>query len=384
MNSFAELKTIDRLSPLARLSLEPEKILTKHNIVETLLTPSPYLASVGIEVELLMDRYPNGVLPQSKIDQAISAGMKKGVDVYSGKGYKEELDLRPVSGTHVVHAQEISLLKKVGILHLKKNRHSHDDEFYPVHINLGIPSDIRGKYGANTPTTYLGLHEWASSRTFEYSPIIEEVLGRSDSLLLARIFDATGWATSADRILGPYKAYKKNQKMSAFLHKGVGGVNRRSKYDSEFKEEITEIRTCELWGEKSLAGFQRYLKSIQYVGGALKSYMKLPMQIRDKILLAELNGDTNTPIEEIMRYDNFDLSHDADLAYLWHELRHNTVRLFDRYSLENPMKEYNGKEFGKLAKHLPTIGKSPSQLKMVQEARSLVTEARRKVMSIIS
>jgi hypothetical protein len=379
-----EGKVIERLTPLARLSLEPEKVLGKHKIVEHLMSPSPYLPSLGIECELIVNRYPDDLgMPWEQIKIAVDAGMKRGDD-RDKDIYKEELDLRPVQGTHIVHAQELALLKNTKILHLKK-RSKHEKEFYPIHINLGVPADTTYLY--RNPylnhDDYIPKYQWKNARQLQEAPIREEVLELSESFLFARMFEATGWATSANRIVMPFKTLKKTRKYSGHYAKGFSGITHRPPNETELSEPVTEIRTAEIWGDENLRDFQRYLKTIQHVGGALKSYMKLPINLRDEILLAELSGDNDKPLEVIMGYKDFSQPHDADLAYLWHELRHKAVRIFAEHNLTNPMHEYIKSDFKKFAKQLPSVNKSASEIPLNTKMRSLLTQYRGKVAKVI-
>lgn len=382
MSEGSEKIAFQRLAPLAVLNPNSQKPFERHNIVEKLIRPSPYLPTMGLECEFVLDRYSRGYMPWRKFREANFAGIKTGHDGELSS-YKTELKLAVNNGTHLVHAHELSILKNMGILHLRKKRDNYMTEFYPIHLNIGIPSDVPDTGGANDPDEYLGLYEWAELRKDADSPIIPDVLGYSDTFLLARIFDATGWATSANRLKMPFEVYEDAGVMAGFMAQGASGVETKHPNITDLEEPVTEIRTLEIWGAESLINFQKYLRTIQHIGASLKSYSKLPMHLRDQILQAQLRNDSEIPLEIIMNYDGFDLPEDANLAYLWHELRLKSLEIFQKYELPHPMKEYNRKEFLQFAKHLPTIGKRRSQLKMMSEMRSLLTSYRGKIVNLV-
>lgn len=381
--SIEEL-VVSRLHPIALLKENAEMAVSKHNLVERMLRPSPYMPSVALEAEFVIDRYRSGQFPINAFNKVLSTGIKQGKDGLLTEGYKIELDLPSVSGTHLVHANEIAMLKQLGIFDLKDRRRNYLTEFYPIHVNLEVPADIPyWDEGRNKPNKYFDRSEWIKLRYQGNEKIRQNVIGLSDVFLLARIFDATGWATSADRILMPFSVYKEKGILSGFMAKGNSGVTRRGFFSTDSGESVTEIRTCEIWGERSLPGFQKYLRTIQYIGSMYKSYSIMPLEVRDNILSSELRGNFDRGLELIMGYSDFDLPEDANLAYLWCEMRRKAIRIFTSHGLKNPMREYNRKEFVPFAKNLPTIGSRKPRMGMMNEARSLLTNYRGKVASII-
>lgn len=378
MGYLNEYEVVDRLTPLATLSGK-KGIFDKHNMVETMLRPSPYIPTLGIELELVADRYRRYMMPWKEIETVIAAGMKRGSDGMRedwpvNYSYKEELDLRPVQGTHITHAQEISLLKELGILNLKKTKSNYSKSFYPIHINIGIKPDfpVWEKMFNINPNEKISIEDWEYLRIRENSPIIKKTLQLSDCYLLARALDSTLWGTSVNRLTHPFNNHQSGYPLAGFAAKGWSGVNSRSIVETQFNEAVVEFRTAELWTLDGLRDFQRYIKTFLIIGAAAKSYLKLPVRERDIVLKAELENDVDTQIETIIGYEKFKEPHDAELALAWTDFRRSYLRLFRENGLSNPMLQYRKQEFNKFANALK-INKSNS---LANESRKIITKHR--------
>lgn len=375
----------DRLINVAVFGKKPASILEKHKTLEKEINPSPYLISIAMELETFKQRYSDNKLPIRTISNLISEGeFKTGHDGELDADSKWEVLIDPSFGSHLIASQEIKILREKGILNLKKIKGDHHKEFYPIHFNLGIEPDFPS-ISYSRPSDRVPRREWEDFRMSNDASPTTAVVDMSDCFLLGRMFDATGWATSRERLLTPYNTrLSEYGEYLSYRNQGISGIRARSSDLTQHNEPVVEIRTGEIWGSDSLRDFQRYLKTIQVVGAALKAYQKIPLENRDMILSADTVGNTMRAENIIKNHDWFDLPHDQELALLWIKLRREVRNSFASKGLSEPMKTYYKDDFINLAYGLPS-GKDSRKKKyrFMYNMRQILTNYRGKVVSII-
>ncbi len=204
------------------------------------------------------------------------------------------------------------------------------------------------------------LHVTIGGITFLHE---NDFLNENNTHLLARVLDATGWETDAERLVAPYK--DKNSDWTS--HRAESGIRERNldqiKQPENGKiEHAVEFRTTQM---QSLFGLERYLRSIYYLGSALKAYQ---------------NPNKNDPTVK-------------KLSKIWRQFAGKSDELFSKIDLPNPFTPWtletgNPEEhspFKALAKILEKSEKEPNgkEAEFVHEIRQLVIETRKEVKEIM-
>jgi len=202
--------------------------------------PSPYGVTLGIEVEIPKD----SVLP--KESKEWSGGQKKKylfdlkekyietekIGVPKGEDQFWEFAQLPAHRPETL-AREVQALIGIGLID------PHYEKF-PLHVTIGnISFSQKNDEGAH---------------------------------VLARVLEATGWATTGDRLLAPYTDPDSNW-TSHDLPSGIRGREMdkiAQPAEGEMKSAV-ELRTPIL---RSLFGLDRYLHSAYYLGSALRAYLE--------------------------------------------------------------------------------------------------------------
>jgi len=198
--------------------------------------PSPYGITLGIEVEIPKE----SVLP--KESKEWSGGQKK----------KYLFDLK----------EKYIETEKIGIP-------KGEDQFWefaqlPAHHPETLAREVQALIG-------MGLIN-PDYEKFPLHVTIGGIKNDEEAHVLARVLEATGWATTGDRLLAPYTDPDSNW-TSHDLSSGMRG-REMSKIAQPIGGEIksaVELRTPIL---RSLFGLDRYLHSAYYLGSALRAYQE--------------------------------------------------------------------------------------------------------------
>lgn len=233
LDAVARLKVVKDLRLLGGLS-EGNTVKMEYREAH----PSPHGVTLGIEIEIPKD----SVLPEDAKNW--SGGEKKKylfdlkekyketekIGVPSGKDQFWEFAHAPAHSPETL-AREVQTLVGMGLI-------NPDYEKFPLHVTIGGIS-------FNSDKADEGAH------------------------VLARVLDATGWATTGERLLAPYTDPDSNW-TSHNLPTGI----RERQMDKIVQPESGEMKTAvELRTPimKSLFGLDRYLHSAYYLGSALRA-----------------------------------------------------------------------------------------------------------------
>lgn len=291
-----------------------EKIRGRHSLEFKENKKNPYTPTIGIEIEV-PKRYMSDAKTILDYQRTTTLGIPPGEDA----GW--EFSNWPVH-YYLTLPREVQQLIHLGLIQEDKKR-------FPLHISLGgIKED---KY--NSP--YLLLHS----------------------------LEATGWTTDEERLKKPWlraEKFESHDKRS-WNRRGVGGITPQySKIDLPGKEgeSVLEFRTFQL---QSLAGLDRTLRSIYYLGAALKAYQ--------------------TPI------DKNDLIK-GQLAHIWHNFDRESTKIFERYNL--PRDYYNPwiwdkEQYTLLANELKNSRKKQrrKELNLMQEMKGLISKTRGQIAYLV-
>lgn len=390
----------DRLIPLGKLTNWNEKLFFRsHSLLEKYKSPSPLMPTIGAEVEVMEDRFNSGKLPFTAIAKVEDVGIPFDTqDTFHSAGYgslagKWEAALQK-STVPILLAREIEQLRRKKVLNLKRERVYHPNEYYPVHVTLGdIIPDFPNFHINVLENGKKQKKDWLEWR-FEYPPYKDlpedynknvdvNVLMSSDSFLLARIMEATGWATSKGRL---EEAFDEDGNEYQFMRKGTSGVCGRGKSILTDNQHCVEFRTVEIWGEEGMIGLQKYMDTIQALGAMLSAYQKFPPILRDKILQYEYSGKDTKPMLELLReyYPSLQMGKEQfELATNWISFREDVRGLFELHELPNPMHEYGQQDFQELAKAIPLKNRVKKSDTITSMARDLVISHRAQVKKII-
>lgn len=404
--SVGEIKPFEqRIDTLAQLTkhLPTEKskqLLTRHHLKEHYEQNSPYLPTIGLEVETFRSRMPSGELDFDAIAEVEAAGIKRDKgDSFpvKGKEGKWEVALEAVQGTQVLLMREIQELQKRGLIHLTpKVSETRYRSSYPVHFTLGkLKRDFPDLFSRKDRMFFEGDHytedelrttidDWVQYKdNSKHENVWKREHMFSDCYVLARIFDATLYTTSPQRLTSPYNSWKGDEPLGGYAQKGFSGVKSRDEDGKGF--EAIEFRTQELWGENAPISLDRLTNNAKYIGGAVLSFQKIPMTDRDKIISLELDGKFEEAEKIVETCTEYTLPKDKDLALQWLKLRKEVIDIFNNHGLTNPGHEYWGTEFRQLAAVLELESRKlvEGEKNMISEIRSLATKYRRKIIQIL-
>lgn len=404
----------ERVTPLqnmiADLPKERQKsILENHNVELLALLPSPYYPSLGMEVETFSSRYPERRLPTEKIDRVEQMGLRRDKgDSYpvKGKENKWEVVLEPVVGSQIILMRELQQLHRLGLIDLTSKldlkdkvsaRQYWEMTYYPTHVTVGgvkrdFPSLMARKDVIRFEDDHYteadlrtSLSDWT-----EFNEPSKKMEGWqrkhmfSDCFILARLLDSTLYATSPDRLSGPFDNWKDGDEIKGYAQKGFSGVKSRDE-DGENAIDAIELRTSELSGDNAFQNMDRFLASAKVIGASLRSFQKLPMNVRDEIINLQIEGNYEDAVNLVNTSPEFDLPCDRDLALQWLDLRTKLIDIFESHGLDNPGHEYWGTEFRKFSAllRLEQIKFENKEPNMISEVRSLVISKKSKITSII-
>lgn len=296
--------------------------------------PSPYGVTLGIEIEV-----PKEALLSAEKDGGMSKTKKKKFFDEKKKEYQKVAALGIQTDNDQFHefahlpaqspaplAREVEALMKMGLIDAKYQK-------YPLHVTVGgiATSDFGNESSAD---------------------------------LLARALDATAWCTDGTRLVSPYLDPENSDWT---YHGALSGIRERGKKDIKPVEDVSfdravEFRTIQL---QNLAGLDRYLESIYYLGAALRA-------------------------KQFPRKDD---AVSKELARVWRSFSERCGVLFEGMGLADPrqawklkvMEPREASPFNDLAKTLDGAIAHPEspEAKFVHDIRLAVISARKEIKEIL-
>lgn len=296
--------------------------------------PSPYGVTLGIEIEIPEESVlPTGSRSWSreKKDEFLNEERKK---------YEE--------------TEKMGVPRDTDQFWEFANLPAHNPETLAREAEALIGMELIDKKYAKFP-----LHVTIGGITFTHCPAKK----REDALVLIRAMDATGWCTDGDRLTRLY-----HDKESNWMVKSRSGILERDTNENFLADKNGQIKTALEFRTpqlQSLFGLDRYLRSVYYLGSALRAYQ---------------NIDEKDQISK-------------NLSKIWEKFSKECVTIFEQYGLESPRKWWeidflNPNEdspFKDLAKLLDKAKNDTKSRKaqFVHDIRLLIIQTRSEVKEII-
>lgn len=343
---------------------DENKFLRRHWLEYREDNPSPYVPTLGIEIEIR----EQSALPPPPAGRRWAEVEKERFLSKKKLQYKKTKKLGVPAGNdkfwEFAHAptyyyatlsREVQALIEMGLINQDYPRH-------PLHITIGgvtLGVSMDDLYSSGYGTTEISANERMPENGKE-------------TFVLARSLEATGWSTTGGRLLRPYLA-KGNR--SAWAVKGVGGVKERKSDEIQLRvSKAVEFRTFQL---QNFAGLDRTLRSAFLLGAALKAYQ----------------ADAAREPCEIGQ----DIHVRGKLAEIWKEFSHQSRRIFSLYNLADPHTAWHAPFYGDIEddraknpfKHFGDIideGRQHPQSRgaeFVAEMRGLIIKTRKKIADVI-
>lgn len=371
-NKFSEVEAridvVKRLRHEARVEKEikeePEdderKFLRRHWLEYREKHPSPFAPTLGIEIEIREETILPEELHNKNIyglpasDYIMKSERRSQMLAEVRKRFKKtevagvphsydkfwEFSHRPVRN-YLTLSREVQALIEMGLI-------SKEDQKHPLHVTIG--GVWCGRWRAGTVTV------------------------EKEASVLARMLEASGWATRGRRLLRPFYS-----KRDCWAHKGEAGLLQKTKENDRLEfgaENAVEIRTLQL---QTISGLDRLLRSAYLLGAALKTYQEE----------GKMPGYFPKSTER------------RKLADIWGEFSRRAAGLFIEFGLSSPFdldkwknpREYSDQEvttgikegFWGLAALLDQAEQDPKSrgADFVRNVRKLIIETRAEIAPII-
>jgi len=383
-----------------KIKEKTRRLLKRARNMDRLITNDghQYIPSAGIEVETFAKKHDSGKLPYGKIKRVTDAGIPKDRhDSFPFKPKKYEAALKPTTSYRILLLEIMELYKRSIIIPRERKKESTFADYNTIHTTFGgitrdFPSSATrersqyysGKENITENDLHSSLEDWQKQSSKEKWQRRHML---SDVFLFTRLLDASLYATSPQKIKGPFRTRKKSTKLAikkGYIQKGYSGVVERENNYSGIM--AMELRTSELWGPDAFQGLARYLISGQLVAASLISFQNLPMETRDDILDQELAGNYQVAQKIVEDYPDFPHSKDKILALTWLDLRREFMEISKKYALPNPAAEYWEEKFTKFADILEKEGEkhdAGSKDNMIKEVRKLLITYRKRIKTIL-
>jgi hypothetical protein len=278
-NEFAidRLETIRNLFTVAEVVIPEDKNRPSARVYERLVyrepdIPSPYVATVGMEVEIELQSLIQAMDADRPTDAAARADLAyaklallrlaKAAGMNSPKESSPEVIWEFASqpaGYYETLAREVQLLMAMDIVSPNYSEH-------PLHITIG--------------------------------GVTSEGPKGEEAFVLSRSLEATGWCCSGDRLLDPINKKTRSEygNISSWTIKGQGGIKERDPKQVAGGGKAIELRTPSL---QSLGGLERTLRSSYALGAALKAYQTESELDATQQELANVWSDFSKTIKDI-------------------------------------------------------------------------------------